>query len=530
MYDRFMKLFTCNQSSYGQFNPKTQKMHTNKEPIGKEQFHNHLDGIMGAGAVPITEDNTCWWGAIDIDNHSGAEINITKIAKDVHDHGLPLVVCGSKSGGAHCYLFASEALPAHFVRNILIRWAATLGHSGAEVFPKQAKLLKDKETGQLQLGNWINLPYFNKTTRQAVIFDSGSSKTLSVNEFLDYADSNKVDQKVVEDFLVVNHREAPPCIQAMIKSGVDNGYRNEALYNLTIYMKKAFPADEYREKVYDLNQMIFEKPLSFAESKKTVISASKRDYKYKCMEEPCRSNCDAEVCLKRAYGITEEDTGSLSRADFPEITDMKIYNMEPPIWEMKLNGVLISITTQQLYNYTAFAQVVMEKLLIVVPPLKNKDWLNKLAGLMVETEKVDTPEDASTPGIIKEKLRDFLQKADVSQDGTDVDQRQMVARGMPVVQILGIEGHKGRHIMFKGTDFVAYLKRTRSEELKGSNLWNVMKHFGVQHSRVRVGGRVTPVWSVPLDEHGRTKLDPDYKTEYVEPTSTKNVATFKSEF
>jgi len=522
---KFAALYQSNRISYGNWTPKNGKMFTTKEEYTDKNIKNHLSGIMGLGLVAINDDNKCWWGAIDIDNHSGEEININKIAKAIHDKGLPLIVCKSKSGGAHCYLFGSEPLPAHFVRSILNKWATDLGFQGSEVFPKQSRLVKK------QLGNWINLPYFKSEQRLAHEFDKGDIKTLSLTEFMDKAMISRVDQSLLEDFMLVEHREAPPCIQQMMKNGVDSGHRNEGLYNLSVYLRKSHP-DDYKERAFDINQTIFEKPLSFAEAKKTINSVSgNRDYRYKCLEEPCRSFCDSEVCLKREYGITSDEVGFLSRADMPEITGLKIYDMEPPIWEMKLNGTTVAITTSQFYNFQEFAKVVMEKLLIVVPPMKNKDWINVLAGLMSVAERVETPEDASTPGIIKEKLREFIYKADLKSNGRDVNDRAMIRRGMPVVQEVGVGGIAGRHVVFRGGDFVAFLKRTRSEELKGSMLWNALRTFGVTHTRLRVEGRVAAVWVVPVDEHGRTKLDPDYNDEKPpEKQKEEKGFQFKSEF
>jgi hypothetical protein len=59
--------------------------------------------VYGIGIVPIRDDATCVWGAIDIDLDK--EPNLTVLAKQVHKLELPLIVCRSKSGGAHLYLF-----------------------------------------------------------------------------------------------------------------------------------------------------------------------------------------------------------------------------------------------------------------------------------------------------------------------------------------------------------------------------------------------------------------------------------------
>lgn len=530
MNKKFGDLYRGNTNSFGQWNPKNGNMYTKKESYTDSDIANHLSGKMGIGLVPIDNDDNCWWGAIDIDNHSGVDVDVPKIVKMVHDLGLPLIVCKSKSGGAHCYLFGLDPLPAHFVRQVLAKWASDLGFQGSEVFPKQSKLKKDKKTKVIQLGNWINLPYFNTDQRVGYKIKNGDLHQLTFNEFITRANSLRVNQRSLKNFMLAEHQEAPPCIQMMMMNGIDSGYRNEGLYNLTVYFRKAFP-DDFEARAFDINQTIFEKPLSFAEAKKTVKSASNKTYRYKCMEEPCREFCDSDECLKKEHGITKDEMAGLSRADMPNISDLKIYDMEPPIWEMKINGVVVNLTTAQFYNYQDFAKTVMEKLLIMIPPMKSKDWLNVLAGLMNKVERVETPDDAGTPGVIKKHLKDFLSKADLSNNGKDSGDRQMILRGIPVVQRLGIQGVNGRNVVFLGTDFISYLKRAKSESIQGSMLWGAMKNFGVDHTRIRIAGRITSVWAVPIDDYNRTKLDMDYLDEDNIPENMREEGhNFKVEF
>ncbi len=517
--EEFMQLFVSNTRSYGNYLPATGKHLTVKKEYDLYNLEEHLEGRKGLGLVPILDNNKTYWGAIDIDNHTGIEVNHELLARKIYDLGLPLIMCYSKSGGAHCYLFGKDPLPAHSVRALLAKWALDLGYQGAEVFPKQARLIKPKGSEEKQLGNWVNIPYFNTDTRCAMVYTGEDFKVLPLEEFVEFAKMCRVTQNNMDEFILVDYMEAPPCVQAMLKNGIEQGYRNEALYNITVYFRKAFPTD-YRERGLNVNQTIFEKPLSFAEAKKTITSASKKEYRYKCLEEPCRGNCDSETCLKREHGISPEEAQFLDRVCMPEITEVKLYEMDPAIWEMCLNGVKITMTTSQLYNYPNFAQAVMEKLLIVLPPMKNRDWLNILAGIMHTVEKVQTPENASIPGIIKERLAEFISKADLENNGRDITDRAKLKRGLPVVQQILIKDDVSRHVVFKGSDFVTYLKRTRSEELRGSHLWNALRKYGVDHTRLRVDGKVNAVWMLPLDERNRTKLDPDY-LNYDDPEQEK---------
>lgn len=57
---------------------------------------------------------------------------------------LPLVVCRSKSGGAHCFLFAKEWVEAKDMQMALRHLSSALGYGESEIFPKQIKLNLDR--------------------------------------------------------------------------------------------------------------------------------------------------------------------------------------------------------------------------------------------------------------------------------------------------------------------------------------------------------------------------------------------------
>ena len=187
---RFMQLFDGHGSVYGVYNGITEERGDGKK-IGTDRrtvrsavtvdlYERHLAGKNGLGICPIRADSTVRFGAIDIDVY--AELSHATLAKVLTDNKLPLLVCRSKSGGAHIYCFASEPVPARLMVDRLKEIAATLGHGNAEIFPKQIAASDDAG------GNWINLPYFNGLlgTRYAVKADGDA---LEMEEFLDEAET-----------------------------------------------------------------------------------------------------------------------------------------------------------------------------------------------------------------------------------------------------------------------------------------------------------------------------------------------------
>lgn len=74
-----------------------------KNPRTPETWEGHLSGKGDAiGIIPINEDNSCKWGCIDVDQYP---LDHKELIEKIRRMKLPMVVCRSKSGGAHCFLF-----------------------------------------------------------------------------------------------------------------------------------------------------------------------------------------------------------------------------------------------------------------------------------------------------------------------------------------------------------------------------------------------------------------------------------------
>ena len=113
--EKFSRIFDGLKEAYGTF--RIEKKQSNgksagkaaiiREPRTKATYKSHLKGEVSIGVVPINEDNVCIWGAIDIDQYP---LDHAQIIRNILKHKLPLVVCRSKSGGAHLFLFFKDFL------------------------------------------------------------------------------------------------------------------------------------------------------------------------------------------------------------------------------------------------------------------------------------------------------------------------------------------------------------------------------------------------------------------------------------
>ena len=79
-------------------------------------WEEHLSGVNSLGIIPTNDDNECQWGCIDIDQYP---LDHKKIVDQIRKEKFPLIVCRSKSGGAHIFSFVKSFIPAKVMRQKL---------------------------------------------------------------------------------------------------------------------------------------------------------------------------------------------------------------------------------------------------------------------------------------------------------------------------------------------------------------------------------------------------------------------------
>lgn len=505
---RFKQLFQCNERSYGTYVPKVKKALTIKgHPIPDDAWQSHFEGGVGVGGVPILDDGKCWWAAIDIDTHgpNGQNVDLLKIEAKVRHHRLPLLLCRSRSGGAHLYCFFKEPTPAAVVKPQLGRWAATLGFPTAEIFPKQISL--DAPLGcDRPLGNWLNLPYFeaNGTNRFCIY----NGKQVSLEYFLEIAEGSRHVIAVSEDD-VDDYKIGPPCLQGMIRNRVDEGGRNNAVYQAAVFLKRAYPED-WKNRVREFNSLALTAPLVDREIRQIVSSVGRKDYQYKCREEPCKSLCDKSLCSQREFGITE---GDLKANELPPFERIEKVISTPVRWVIHIQGQKVDLTSEQLFEYRKVRIAVYEALNLLLPPMKNEEWdlhLREVA-LRAETRVETTIED-----VIFQRLCEFLRRAQQDRLIPEEDRRQALARKMPALVSISDMKYRPRgqvdekggmitegvrwYYAFKAEDFIDYLRRQKALIVPEHQVHTILHRTlgeDAKRDKIRAGTRnLRSVWFI----------------------------------
>lgn len=499
--EKFKAIFSGLEIAYGTYKIEKErgdgkqagKATVVRQPPTDDLWEAHLMGNGPTlGIIPIRSDNTCGWGCIDIDQYP---LDHTALVKKIEELSLPLVVCRSKSGGAHCFCFVREPIPARDMQEYLKACAALLGESGREIFPKQAEILVDRG----DTGNFLNLPYYggDNSTRYAIKAD-GTSATLE--EFFElyeaFAQSGTPTPPEPPKKETAPIKDGPPCLQALCSQGFPEGTRNNGIFNIGIYLKKQSPAS-WEDKVVEHNIKFFDPPLPNNEVQLVIKQLNRKDYRYKCKDAPLSSFCNSSLCRTRRFGIGGHGP------DSPTLSSLSKYASEPPLWFLDINGRRIELETDSLFNQAAFQKACVEKLNLLPPTLKKADWegmLNELLKEMVETEQISqASEDTSVTGRLMDLLEEFTTHMQQAMD------RDEILMGRPW------EEPEDGKTYFRMKDLENHLKRNNFIGMTAPKIAQRLRDLGGEPTSLFLKGRTVRCWRIPRFN----KQDAPFVTETV---------------
>jgi len=487
--ERFSLLFRGLNRAYGALNLTTKDARGKQkgvykfvhEPRTSATYDAHLKGETSIGVVPINEDNACLWGAIDIDQYP---LDHSEILKKLNLLELPLVVCRSKSGGAHLYLFFKELIEAEKVQLKLKEIAAEIGYGGCEIFPKQIKLVLERGDN----GNFLNLPYFDHEGGLRYAFNKdGSAATLV--EFLDMAEASAITEDQLDGLMAKTVpdvdekiKDGPPCLQALMRQGFPEGTRNNGLFNLGVYLRKAFP-DEWETKILDYNQTIMDPALDLKEVNIVADQIKKKDYQYKCADQPICNFCNKDLCRSRKHGVG-------GGANTPTVANLRKYDSEPPLWFLDVNGSPVELDTEGLQNQHRFQMLCMEQINFMPRTITRQAWeaqMHGLLGQMLDTEGavITTSADTSLSGQFYDMLEEFSTHMQSAMDREEILLRRPWT-----------DEEEGR-TYFRLKDFEAFLKRNKFFEYKSNRIAQRLRDIDGKSEQVKIKGQRVRCWSIP---------------------------------
>ena len=426
---------------------KTKSYTVGQVPVIKI-WQDHLKGTdPGLGIVPINKENKCKWGCIDIDTYP---FNHKKFLAQLKAKNIPIILFRSKSGGGHACLFTNDFVPAVIMRAKLKLIASALGFAKAEIFPKQDYIRVDRG----DTGSFLNLPYHGDDRTMRFAYDENGEALKIAND------------KEGDDFF----KGMPPCLVTLLSDGVPNGQRNNCMYNVGVYLKKRYPEkDEWQSHMFTYNKKFMEPPLDVGEINTLIESLDGKDYRYKCKDEPIHSFCDAKKCSMREFGVGDD-------GPTPEITQIRKYDSDPPIYFVDIGGEGVDVDDATLHDPEKFSLACMNQIGMPMMPVPKHAWRKLLIKLFTNLETIPAPESSKLEVRLTEILADYINKAP-GKELTDV------LRGISYTD-------KEGSTFFQFKSFWRYLLKTKSWPEKTYPYQKTLRLleslFGVEEKNIKV--------------------------------------------
>jgi hypothetical protein len=484
------KLFRGYEQAYGTYTVDQQDQRadgkrkgqalTLREPVTEELWSRHLSGVQGIGIIPIRESHDCYWGCIDIDVYKN--FMPETIVDKVLELKLPLWVFRSKSGGCHVVAFVSDPIPAQKLRDWLKEVASAIGYAKSEIFPKQVSLQADN------LGNWLNMPYFNSDSTMRFAYHPSTKSPLSLLQFEEECDP--LPSKDLLSFSLESHLaqkkggqkdefgEAPPCLEQLCLAGqYPEGSRNTGLLNLAAFRRKSIEDDENFQGAVFADNRKYMGPGSDQEVKQIIRSLKKKNYEYQCDLEPLASHCNRAICQTRKFGVAHHQAS---------LTGLQKIASEPPVWIIQVDDHEVRLSTESLQSQLLFQRAVMEQTNLVPLPRKPNDWTLVLRTLLSKVQVIEMPAEATREGYLMEMIEDYLSSAAPATDESQIHQGVPIERdGRSYFKVTSLfawlHDHGFKDIHSNRAQYLAMMKKMRQLEC---------------HDPRRIAGRPVRLWSI----------------------------------
>lgn len=460
------------------------------EKLTDEVWKAHAEGRTSIGVSPLGDKSKIRWGAIDIDEYT---IQLVDLIDKIESNNLPIVLFRSKSGGAHLFVFFTEAINAKIAREAMSNMATIMGFPGVEIFPKQ-----DKRSENLPYGNWINIPYFNAEETDRYAIDKNGNAVLA-EHFKDHLFEKRIGKQAVEYFanLKVNVnapkeeneplKGGPPCLNKLIVEGFPPNTRNNSLFNFGVYAKKAAP-QRWKEYVTKFNEEYISPSLETKEVNNIIRSLDVNDYNYKCNDVPIVNVCNKARCMSCQFGIRATD-------EMPAFGRLQKTLSDPPLWSVSIvDGGEVELTTEELQSPRLFQKKALEAFNIITPIPKPEEWRMIIKGLLDNLKVVEIPDDTNPKDMVIIHLWEYL------EGRVQAKERKELLAGKPW------ENDKKHHFSMKS--FKRYLTQMKFNALPDNKITTIVKNIkGLQHRFMNIQGKGMNLWVLPVRETQNEKTE-----------------------
>lgn len=361
-----------------------------KGPPTVELWEKHLAGVRPLGISPLREDGLCRWGVIDVDQYCNLEHGA--LAAMIARLGLPLVVCRSKSGGAHLYLFATDWTSQAVMNAALVAIAARLDQANAETYPPAPR----------KKGNCINMPNFGGDRSDRCGVKAGGME-MTVAELVATAEAN---------------RQSPESIAALAAKRATSADKEPAsattsarvLRKLTERAAEIATMSDGRKRALHDTAFLFGKYVLKGRIDEAtmvgrlVAAGVEARLEHHIAESHVRNGLEARL---RKRGQDDDDADDDGR--FPEIEKIVIITgHDEPMWRVTVADYGdITLPSREVWKNDLFNLRCAERLRVGFKRLSVNAWADRLNVALRVAESEAAPRDESPEYVFRMALQDF---------------------------------------------------------------------------------------------------------------------------
>ena len=230
-------------------------------------------------------------------------------------------------------------------------------------------------------------------------------------------------------------------------------------------------------------------PLSPQQVMTTISSLNKKDYQYKCKDQPICNYCDSLTCQTRKFGI---GNGTL----MPDISNLRKFTSDPPRWFVNVGGETVDVKTNELRTFDLFDEACMDQISIKLPNVSKPIWGKVISNLMKAVEEIEAPETLKYKKQLEEHLENFTTDRAAGKQKTDINR--------------GVSWTDEGKTYFKFKDFWKYLQNTRTWDMeRNKTLTKIGEYFDANiKDQISIAGKDVKVVSLKAFSTSKEKDEP----------------------
>ena len=289
--------------------------------------------------------------------------------------------------------------------------------------------------------------------------------------------------------------------------GIPQGGRDNTLYQYAVYAKKKWP-DEWQTKIDQFNHKYMDPPLDFRQVQKTITQHEKKDYQYKCKDQPMCAVCSSLQCRSRQYGIGE--------AFEHQIGDLTKFESDDSQWFINVDGRRIKLSTDELYDQHKFRKACMNNINVLPNMMRPNDWTQRLQALLTTVEVIQMPHEIRKEGRFETLLQKFLEDQGEAMDASELEIGKALFKDKEYEekikdnndQIVEIKKVKKMTAFFRMDRLIKFLKKNDFKDLNPTEMnAHIRNTLGGGDTRMKIEGKTTYLWYVPWQKQEEKSLD-----------------------